>query len=139
MKKSLKRQWVADLRSGKYAQGHRTLAVELGPITEGGPDRIGYCCIGVLVQGAARETIEAEGYTVTNDLTQLNLSGKLGIRWPGGMGLSRHDLPLQLLPAVGLTRKQQDKLVQMNDQEGKSFAEIADWVVKNIPSEDDNA
>jgi len=38
--------------------------------------------------------------------------------------------------AIGLTKAQMEKLVVMNDQDMKSFGQIADWIEANIPAED---
>lgn len=138
MKRSQKRQWVADLRSGKFRQAQRYLGTELSPTTDGVRE-IGMCCLGVLVTGAARECINTTGdYLVADDLPETSMTGAVAILYDTG-AIGRHDIPEALLPVVGLTKKQQDRLIHMNDTESKSFAEIADWIVKNIPSEDDNA
>lgn len=44
MKPEIKKKWVAALRSGKYKQGTRALAPDLGPSVKDST----FCCLGVL-------------------------------------------------------------------------------------------
>lgn len=125
MKRSMKKQWLKDLRSGEYRQGRMALKQSMRY----------YCCLGVLVDGAARDFINSlDEYKVREDDT----------RWPLGIsyryGTARFDIPARLLPKLGLTNKQQERLVAMNDGDGddhKTFEQIAAWISRNVKAEDD--
>lgn len=119
MEKRLKAKWVRALRSGRYKQTGGDLK-----------NAEGYCCLGVLCSVAgARWTGEEWG-----GLKPI-LRGKV----------IKHEDEELLSPSfrrqVGLTKRRQSILTDMNDgghdkdnvwQEPKSFAEIADYIEKNL-------
>lgn len=112
---SLKRKWIAALRSGKFKQGS-------GDLYDDGS----YCCLGVLakVQGAK---------VVNND--RLVRNGKDVRKDHQSKGHKMEFLDKQF--CAGLHTKTQQRLGNMNDGKGaylgkrKSFAEIADFIEKN--------
>ena len=113
MKRELKDRWVAALRSGDYQQTESHLR-----------DAFGYCCLGVLcdLDGAewtARNRV-SDDYPVFGTSPQLD-----EVLWPNPDRLQR----------LGLDESLADKAGQMNDN-GKSFAEIADWIETNVPVTD---
>lgn len=99
----LQSQWLADLRSGKYPQTKEFLH-----------DNGGYCCLGVacaVTLGMQADDIDPSGvrYYVGEDQS-LPVSVQEKFRFRGNAGESS-DFPA---------------LAKLND-EGKTFAEIADW------------
>lgn len=95
----LKKEWVAALRSGKYAQTRGRLKIKSGEL---GREETGYCCLGVL-----REI-------------SLDLQGAVaevgGFLWADKGG-----------DPVGVCQKEQSELAHMNDK-GIKFAAIADYI-----------
>lgn len=71
----------------------------------------GYCCLGVCL--------------ITNKLMTKKAIDNHQV-FEGAM------LPSKIRINIGLTVKTQEKLVNMNDAEGKDFREIADWIEENI-------
>jgi hypothetical protein len=110
MNKSLKRKWVKNLRSGKYKQGQGRLRTVKDN---------SFCCLGVLC-----DTIKSEWKPIDN----------IAYNWCGKNN-ARTLVPLKTLNAIHLSQVAQDELVNMNDDENKSFQEIADWVKNNIPED----
>lgn len=102
----LKTKWLAALRSGKYKQGQRALKRN---------DE--FCCLGVLcdVLGADWEVGADKdlGATVGGELQDYYLN------------------PCALATA-GFSEQQQAILYGMNDDQGRSFAEIADHIEANL-------
>lgn len=93
------RGWVAALRSGKYQQG-------LGCLRSLGDK---FCCLGVLCD-LGRE--------------------KAWVRGSGAFFYHGHDgtLPEIVRDTVGLGYSDTIALMRLNDREGKSFEEIADYL-----------
>lgn len=105
-----KAKWVEALRSGKYKQGkfalHRI-------------DQKDFCCLGVLCE-VLEVPKRAQDKTGT-----IRMEYQFGDFW-----LS-HSVPEDLLKS-----QVTDKLVDMNDSGSKSFTEIADWIEKNIQTDE---
>lgn len=108
MTPELKAKWIAALRSGEYQQGREALCL-----------KDTFCCLGVLaeVYGARKET-DKHGTIYFFDTVHLT---DIGYDWDMNVpdGLLDSDI--------------QDVLTNMNDAEGKTFAEIADYIEENIP------
>ena len=101
MKKGLKARWIAALRSGKYQQGAGAL--------RDADNR--FCCLGVLC-----DIVESRGWRQTV---------------PGSWHF--HDentghTDCAYAPAWVLSIEKQIALANMNDRDGKTFAEIADYI-----------
>ncbi len=109
MKRALRDAWVADLRSGKHRQ------------TTGCLHRYkeGYCCLGRLCEVAGIKPVRF---------------ARNGWRYDGRSSV----LPDSLAPELDSKPGQpnQGHLIKMNDKQGKTFAEIADWVEAYVPVED---
>jgi hypothetical protein len=119
---SVKAAWLKALRSGEYAQGSGRLRTTFpAPGTCSG-QTYQFCCLGVLADVVdpmqktwkPHEAVFAEGHDRRDqdDLIGCSL-GNYFIKDRG----------------VG-------KLVEMNDSDKASFAEIADWIEANIPVSD---
>lgn len=102
--------WIEALRSRQYRQTKSRLRQD----DECGP---AYCCLGVLCdvtnRGNWQPEVTSQWYT-----TQL--------------GASMDEVPEDLGNALSLSKEAQYHLIGMNDEEGSSFSEIADWIEKNL-------
>jgi hypothetical protein len=106
LKKEYKIPWLKKLRSGRYKQINGRLRKY--KFVENGKSTLvrGYCCIGVLC------TTDPEAKKAIDDMET--------------------SLDSEYLEKFGLTEEEQDILMKMNDQQGKSFKEIADYIEKNL-------
>ena len=104
MKKAMLKRWIADLRSGRYRQGGGCLLSDDGT----------YCCLGVLANA------EVDGYWVRDDCGEWDLEF--------GNGLSESVYLIRLSTDLGLPSSVQGYLVGLNDEEGFTFPQIADWL-----------
>lgn len=117
MNKELKIEWLAALRSGEFEQGQ-------GYLRQGNK----YCCLGVLCELTARKGLSSPAFPAEGIVAD----GVYQYNGDTGMPSQAHDR------VTGLDLGNQSKLAWMND-EGKSFAEIADWIERNVsdyPSRD---
>ncbi len=103
MDANLKAKWVTALRSGKYLQTQGSLYKENK-----------YCCLGVLceVMGLPRDWEDGSYYYYS---TQYH--------W------ERSDTSV---PEPVLPMEEQNRLIRLNDEEGCTFSEIADWIEANL-------
>lgn len=109
MTPELKARWLKALRSGRYHQVTSYLQTADGK----------NCCLGVLCRIVApRDWEKGCGDYLSHALA------------PNGNRLS-----LAGLDCVGLTTKQQNRLIFLNDDACRSFPEIADWIEKSIKAE----
>lgn len=103
MNPEVKRVWINELRSGRYPQTTRALQ-----------DRRGFCCLGVLC----------------------DLSG--AAEWGPNSGAGRdyggmYDYPPgSTADWAGMPREVAKHLATLNDDKGKTFDEIADWIEKHL-------
>ncbi|CAB4142522.1 hypothetical protein UFOVP434_16 [uncultured Caudovirales phage] len=72
----------------------------------------GFCCLGVLCDISPKMKLE-------------NLAGK-------ERDYSGDTLQDASLKFFGLSSEEQEKLIEMNDDNGKSFKQIANWIEKNL-------
>lgn len=109
-KRALRTEWLAALRSGEYRQAP-------GALQAG--DTSGFCCLGVLCDLAVKRHPE------------------LGMRW-GFENFTEADScnsnipPRSFARMLGNLDSYIDPLTQMNDIDGKSFAEIADFIEAEV-------
>ena len=105
MNPELKQKWVAALRSGDYEQARGALG-----------DGTGYCCLGVLCDIDPSVKIGKDGYAV----------------FPGG-SISDDSLTTDYALSIGVPTVVESRLIEMNDDFGKSFEQIALHIERNIP------
>lgn len=106
MNKEIKIRWIEALRSGKYKQHTQQLRY-----------KDNYCCLGVLLDVTKNET---NGFWSANGLFNYkNNNYAACISYP-------------LITDIELDDKLQCKLIEMNDSEGKTFNQIADFLEKTI-------
>lgn len=121
MDKQLRDKWVAALRSGEYKQTTGSLRD-----TDENNQHL-YCCLGVLC-----DVIDPTKWTVSGHYIFENGTKK-------GGSLSAEvscKLGLSALVVEGATIE--DTLVEMNDTDRKSFDEIADFIEREVPVEDES-
>lgn len=102
MNPELKAKWLEALRSGRYQQGKTCL-------------RAGdaFCCLGVLCD------VSEQGKWTDGDSTRYFTVTDQGAYC--------------LFPPTGwLGREMSNAIVNMNDEQGKTFNEIADWLEANV-------
>jgi hypothetical protein len=121
MKAELKQKWVEALRSGKYQQGTGVLRTTDNE----------YCCLGVLCDLVDRSAwgVAEETFTCVNGVDVPRVAYDFHSKGDS----SCYSLPYTLEVNLKLTNT--TPLIDMNDG-GKSFAEIADWIEREIPAEE---
>jgi hypothetical protein len=112
MDAKLKADWTAALRSGDFKQINEFLQTARG-----------HCCLGVLceVSKVGQWRVRAA-------------NGYVGFLMDGDGVEASSVITDAMAKAVGLDEKTVETLWRMND-DGKPFAEIADWIDANIPAE----
>lgn len=106
MKKAIAKQWVEALRSGRYEQGRHGLRSAAN----------NYCCLGVLCDIVAPDAWSADKIEHLDYYTHDNYS--TGVLSP----------TFRLYTGISLERSQ--ILAGMNDSDGASFEEIADYIAQ---------
>ncbi len=112
--RQLKKQWLTDLRSGNYKQSQGQLC---WPGTKN--SKASYCCLGVLCRSIKKINALPITFIKDGSIEYKNVSDPA-------------ELPTSLRKAVGLTIEDMEKLIDMNDDQGKNFKEIADFIEKNL-------
>ncbi len=103
MDQVVKKEWVKGLRSRKYKQTTGVLK-----------DHLGYCCLGVLCN-----IIDPENWDQFDNYKYKSKSSEV-------------EIPDNLRKKLKITKKQQEKLVELNDDQGLSFNKIADYIEENL-------
>lgn len=125
MNPEIKARWVSALRSGEFLQGG-------GALKKYYPARGAseHCCLGVYCElAAAAGHATQEPYTPHREFVaeEQNL-----MKFKDLIGVGDAGFPTDLLMGWGgLDLQSAHLLASMND-EGKSFAEIADWIEANL-------
>lgn len=119
-KKHLRLKWLEALESGKYKQAEGRLR---RPREDG--KSYGYCCLGVLCNIAVQDGVGTWEKAGSESPTYFTLDGE-----DDGVGLV-----YSMQQVVGIENALQSRLISMNDDEGKSFKEIAKHLrqVWNLP------
>ena len=113
MNPEIKKQWVAALRSGEYRKGTAQL--------RDGNDR--YCCLGVLCELAVKANVTQRVRTGYRDFASRD-------------GVENSLLTLAVMVWAGITTSSPNvnyagenfSLADLNDNQGASFATIADYI-----------
>lgn len=114
MNPTIKVQWLSDLRSGKYKQGCNVLKRTWHD------GEVKHCCLGVLAeQAVAAEIVKAE-IEQWASYSNTTIDGDVCALSP------------KLLEWSGLNIKAENELIGFNDNDGATFAEIADWIEENL-------
>lgn len=120
MDKELVKKWVAALRSGEYKQGKNQL-VKLSVASE--PE---FCCLGVLAAVAcgSRDIFKVRTYADSECIVANPV-----LRGVANLGKLSPDQDGDLVQLSST-------LMYMNDSQNKSFPEIADYIEKELLSDD---
>lgn len=108
MNPEVKDKWIDALTSGEYEQG--ILYLKKGN---------NYCCLGVLCDLFIKEhpgTVEWESSGAANDFIFDSTSA----------------LPDQVREWSGVSEYEEADLMELNDREGKSFEDIADYIKESL-------
>lgn len=131
MPRELRDKWVQALRSGEYRQDTKALMQQ--PIF----DEPGYCCLGILCMVSGLGVLKPGCFTYRNPEYDHSTGGT---QWDDDdvvllpeVELQDEELDDTLRKTFGLSNDNHGRLIEMNDYEKKSFAEIADWIEDNIP------
>lgn len=135
MNPSFKEIWVESLRSGKYLQAkevlkggvYRDIYDELGEPVDNELVGEGHCCLGVLCDISGQGKWLGGGYEITFPEPYENEYGEL-------IEVEDSDAELDFYTKkfFGLSDAVAQKLMKMNDDEGYTFADIADWIEENL-------
>ena len=114
MSKAMRERWKLNLRSGEYKQGTGTLRNVQG----------GFCCLGVLAD------TELDGWWIEYSERALQLLVPGCGTFIGDFGDVGEDPQRSeaVLAKLGMTKEQMHTFVQLNDQHGISFDQIAQRV-----------
>ena len=114
---ALKAQWLTDLRSGSYKQGQNFLRNIKNE----------YCCLGVLCETLSLQWhIEPEDSDLPGTPTEYFVYDST----PGDFGHSDF-IPPAIAASINLPSQIAKHLAEMND-DGSTFAEIANWIEQNL-------
>lgn len=105
LNKKLKHKWLKALRSGEYKQGKGHLKDDFYGAT--------FCCLGVLCE-VSKLKQDLNGYYQYKN------------------SKSDTKLPRKFRQKIGMTVNTQSKLISMNDDEPKTFDEIAKYISRNL-------
>lgn len=113
-------EWTRRLRSGEYKQGYGALKSDRD--TSGG---VLYCCLGVACEV---QYIPSEIYGV--DYAFMFDAELVNPGFPDSSPVALTGMPpaIFMFEQFGLVWKDVARLADMNDGQGKSFAEIADYI-----------
>lgn len=116
MNKELVQKWIDALRSGQYSQG-------IGKLKRSSNGETNYCCLGVAcaVHPKVKETYTKFVIFKEREYEEV----EIGI----GSDIIQNK---EIEKDFGLNTELQCELTEMNDYDGKSFSEIADWIEVNI-------
>jgi hypothetical protein len=107
MNSEIKTEWVRQLRSGKYRQGQHALAW------------VGrYCALGVYCEVVSSEADPARDHS-EGGYEDLMSDEPCGV-------------PLSVLARGRLHEADAWQIIDLNDTEGRSFRQIADWIERHL-------
>lgn len=131
MKLALKNQWIENLRSGRFKQGHHRLR------------RLDntYCCLGVLCETLRENGLNVEWVEPRDPKSVYHDRGSLEDRAPaytlirsnnGELERNTALLSDELRALAGITVNDMWNLTRINDMDRLEFRRIADWIQERI-------
>jgi len=117
MDPKVKEKWIKALRSGEYEQGTHALKTKEG-------DKVTYCCLGVLCEIYREENGKRWGKPTNQYPTfmkEMSVLPKKVMEWAG------LDTPTG---EITYKNGKFTALINLNDEEGKSFKQIANVIEK---------
>lgn len=128
MDANFKPLWTEALRSGRFTQGSAMLAI-VDPEPK-------HCCLGVACEVFMELHPDLMTFKINTTLGGKTFTFNPDNRSEEDLRFDGHSetvvLPSVLADYLEITPEQQDSLVGMNDDEGKNFLEIADWIDENL-------
>ncbi len=94
----------------------------------------GYCATGVIADCMVNSP-EGRALGIKWDIDRKHKAFYYWLIEEAGYGLGALRIPLIVQSWAGITEEQSDEIVRLNDQEDKSFQEIADYIEKEILGE----
>lgn len=125
MDEGLKGRWIGALRSNTYKQGTRALARTYAMGL--GATEVRYCCLGVLAEIMVADGV-CESRRRDDDIDR-------GYRLKDGVlgNFFSEAMPSdEMMAHAGIDGRTAYILADMNDQQKKTFPEIASWIEKNL-------
>ncbi len=116
--KEFAEKWIEALRSGEYKQGRDKLA------TINDANEICYCCLGVACKLQNIKDTELEQYGEIAELTKIDADEDFNNEYTDLLDIG---IPYNLIGT-----QLPNELITLNDNEKKSFVEIADWIIENV-------
>ena len=116
-KPEIKEAWLKALRSGEYEQCRKFWRSRSGAPT--------YCCLGLLLSINETEITDASARKLSASL----LGSEILHEDQNWINRSSEEIKED---EQNDSYSVMQKLINMNDNEGKNFTEIADWVEKNL-------
>jgi len=113
--KTIKKKWIAALRSGKYLQGRTVLRRE----SLDGKDH--FCCLGVLADVIGCDW-KQYGFDPIHRMAIFSKTKEQ----------DACAIPPKIAKQIGLSKKVQNTLVRYNDVDNKSFEEIAKYIERYL-------
>lgn len=110
-------EWINALRNSGYEQGCGMLRSSENK----------FCCLGVAADIYAKHDNLEWVYNPEPGNHNFHM------HWERGLP-TYTTLPASIAKAFGLERSDMDKLITMNDDQGYSFDQIADWLEENVRS-----
>lgn len=114
-KKEILQKWVKALKSGKYVQGVNKLR----------SNKDEFCCLGVLCDVYAKECNGGRW----EDQTYYGLKTFV---ITDNSESDAYSLPNGLSKALGIDSKFESRLIDMNDEEGADFIQIAEFIESEL-------
>ncbi len=113
----LKSKWLKALRSGKYMQGRGRLCSLYRGIST-------YCCLGVLAD--VIDPKDWESFLVHNSWKHMTTS------LSSSSDIDKNTYNVLKQVSTNSLKTVENHLIFMNDSQGKTFPEIADWIEQNL-------
>lgn len=119
MEQEIKENWIAALRNGKYQQGQGVLRSSANT----------FCCLGVLCD--IIEPLWGDDPQIVSTAIGEKDTKMDAYSWKPKVFNVAVQLPTDLRTSLGMTFTVENNLIRLNDS-GKPFAEIADYIEKNL-------
>ncbi len=128
MNEEIKAKWINALRAGNYQQGMGGLKRS----TKGGGAE--FCCLGVLCEIAVQEGIIPPAVSGKEMGYPINEDNPKGVRYYYGKDRATGHPPKEVVEWAGMCSNptsSMNMLIYLNDTEGYTFKQIADWIEAN--------
>ena len=125
MNESEKKLWTDALRSGDYEQ-------ENGMLKNAHAGIVRHCCLGVAVEVLGTPLEKENNLAMSAYGESARCVPDAGFQRRMGMDADQYDMDGVFAPSSDGIQSASSICMDMNDDKGKTFAEIADWIDKNL-------